>query len=151
MRRHDAYSFMKDDNVPDFNAGDVFTVMDANCSLCAKGASWIARNDSPEQFRIIPLQSDIGRALMNHYGLDPSDPTSWLYVEQGRAYTSLDAFIRVGNRLGGRWKVFRVLRILPRAAQDVLYNLVARNRYRLFGHSDLCALPDPEVQKRLIS
>jgi predicted DCC family thiol-disulfide oxidoreductase YuxK len=34
--------------------------------------------------------------------------------------------------------------------QDILYRAVARNRYRLFGSADLCTLPDPEVQKRLL-
>lgn len=150
LRRHEAYCYLKDDTVPEFLAGDVFTVMDAHCSLCARGAAWIARNDKAEEFRIVPLQSDLGRALMRHYGLDPEDPTSWLYLENGRAYSSLDAFIRVGRRLGGLWSGLTFLRILPKILQDILYRAVARNRYRLFGSTDLCTLPDPEVQKRLI-
>lgn len=124
--------------------------MDARCSLCAKGASWIARNDKKQDFRIVPLQSDIGNALMRHYGLDPADPTSWLYIEDGRAYSSLDAYIRVGQRLGGIWRGLGLFRILPTALQDVMYRAVARNRYRLFGTTDMCSLPDAEVQKRLV-
>lgn len=145
------YSYLKDSSVGDVSAGDIFTVMDARCSLCARGAAWIARNDRAQEFTIIPLQSDVGNALMRHYGLDPGDPTSWLYVEDGRAYTSLDAFIRVGRRLGGVWKGFGLLRILPRSLQDIMYRAVARNRYRIFGTTDLCTLPDAEVQKRLLS
>ena len=97
------------------------------------------------------MQSDVGRALLKHYGLNPADPVSWLYVEHGNAYTSLDAFIRVGVRLGGIWKGLYLLRILPVSLQDILYRLVARNRYNFFGTRDLCALPDPEVQKRLLT
>lgn len=129
----------------------MFTVMDAHCALCARGARWIARNDRAGAFTIIPVQSELGGALMRHYGLDPVDPVSWLYVEHGRAFTSLDALIRVGRRLGGVWRGLVVLRLLPRAVQDPLYRLVARNRYRLFGRADLCALPDPQVQKRLLT
>lgn len=98
----------------------------------------------------MPLQSDIGNALMRHYGLDPADPTSWLFIEDGRAYSSLDAYIRVGQRLGGIWRGLGLLRILPTAVQDVMYRAVARNRYRLFGTTDMCNLPDAEVQKRLV-
>lgn len=145
-----AYSFLADDNVPDFDGGHAFTVMDAQCSLCAKGARWIARNDTAAEFRIIPVQSAVGHALMIHYGLDPYDPISWLFVENGHAFTSLDATIRVGRRLGGFWHILKVFRILPRAVQNMLYGFVARNRYRFFGRTDLCNLPDPEVQKRLI-
>lgn len=147
----DPFSWRHDTSIPDFRAGEVFTVMDARCSLCARGAAWIARNDTAAEFTIIPLQSAVGSALMRHYGLDPADPVSWLYLEQGRAYSSLDAFIRVGQRLGGVWKGLIVLRVLPVRLQDALYRYVARNRYRLFGTADLCSLPDPEVQKRLLS
>lgn len=141
---------MHDPAVPKFNAGSVFTVMDAQCSLCARGASWISRNDTLQDFTIIPLQSEIGIALMRHYGMDPSDPTSWLYLENGKAHTSLDAFIRVGSRLGGVWRALLIFRVLPVFVQDTIYSCVARNRYRLFGTSDLCSLPDPEVQKRIL-
>lgn len=144
------YSYLTDTTVPAFRKTDVFTVMDAHCALCARGARWIAHNDSADAFGIVPLQSPLGNALMRHYGLDPNDPLSWLYVENGRAFTSLDAVIRVGTRLGGIWKILAVMRILPRFAQDFLYGLVARNRVRLSGTADLCNLPDPEIIRRLI-
>ena len=144
------FSYLEDGAVPAFSAGEVFTVMDANCSLCARGATWIARNDKAEEFTIIPAQSETGIALMQHYGLEPNDPSSWLYIEKGVAYSSLDAVMRVGRRLGGIWKGLSVLSLLPRHVQDKLYLLVARNRYRLFGTADLCALPNPKVQKRLL-
>lgn len=147
---HAPFSYLHDETVPAFAAGDVFTVMDAKCALCSRGAAWIARHDKAQEFTIIPMQSEVGGALFSHYGLDPADPLSWLYVENGRAYTSLDAFIRVGGRLGGFWKSLALLRVLPVSIQDGLYGLVARNRYRLFGTTDMCALPDPEVQKRLL-
>lgn len=88
---------------------------------------------------------------MRHYGMDPADPTSWLFLNEGQAQTSLDALIGVGLRLGGIWKGLILLRILPKGLRDILYRAVARNRYRLFGTADLCALPDPEVQKRLLT
>lgn len=150
MQQRDAYSYRIDPAVQGMPDGEVFTVMDAQCSLCAKGAAWIARYDKACAFQIIPLQSDLGAALMDHYGLDAADPASWLFIEQGRAFHSLDAFMRAGWRLGGIWRGLVVLRVLPRSAQDALYGLVARNRYRLFGRTDLCNLPNPEVQKRLV-
>lgn len=150
LEQRQAYSYQQDANVPDFEGGEVFTVIDAQCSLCARGATWIARHDGLNEFTFIPIQSAVGRALLIHYGLDPDDPTTWLYVEEGTAYSSLDAFIRANVRLGGVWRVVQVLRILPKPARDFLYRFVARNRFRFFGSTDLCTLPDLEVQKRLL-
>ncbi|MEM7076813.1 MAG: DCC1-like thiol-disulfide oxidoreductase family protein [Pseudomonadota bacterium] len=119
--------------------------MYAHCALSARGAVWIARNDKAQQFRIIPLQSTVGSALMRYYALDPDDPASWIYVENGYAYSSLDPFIRVGRRLGGAWKWLGILGLLPGPVLDAVYRVIARRRYRTFGSADLCALPDAEV------
>ncbi|MEM6407784.1 MAG: DCC1-like thiol-disulfide oxidoreductase family protein [Pseudomonadota bacterium] len=147
---HPPYSYRDDPSIPAFEAHVCVTVMDAHCALCAKGARWIAHNDRDAAFRIIPLQSERGQALMRHYGLNPDDPTSWLLIEEGRAYSSLEAVIRTGRRLGGVWRGLSALSVLPRALQDTLYGAVARNRYRVFGRADLCNLPDPDVEKKLL-
>ncbi len=148
--QNEAYSYRSDPAVPEFSAGEFVTVMDARCALCARGAAWIARNDRDEKFRIIPMQSNLGTALMRHYGMDPEDPVSWLYLELGVAHHSLGTFIRVSGQLGGRWRLLSVLYILPRGVRDWLYRLVARNRYRIFGTADMCAMPDKGVQQRLL-
>lgn len=144
------YSYRNDPAIADFSDDHLITVMDAHCSLCARGARWISRNDRGDKFRIISLQSPLGHALMLHYGMNPDDPLSWLYLEQGRAYSSLDAMIRVGTQLGGIWRGLSVMRILPRPLQDFLYGVVARNRYRLGQSLTLCEMPDPDVQRRLL-
>ena len=144
------FSFLDDPAVPEFEAPDYFTVMDAACGLCAKGAAWIARNDSQEQFRIVPVQTELGAALLSHYGMDPDDPLSWLYVEKGRAFTSLDAIIRAGKQLGGIWKGLAVLNVLPRGVQDYFYGVIARNRYRFLGRKSFCDMPDPRIQSRIL-
>lgn len=144
------FSFLDDPAVPRFDAPNHFTVMDANCGLCAKGAAWIARNDAAEEFRIVPVQSPLGAALLRHYGMDPENPLSWLYIEKGHAHTSLDAIIRVGKALGGIWQVFTIFNVLPRGLQDYLYGVVARNRYKFLGRTSFCDMPDPRIQSRIL-
>lgn len=144
------FSFVDDPAVPRFDVPDHFTVMDADCGLCARGAAWIARNDDEEKFRIVPVQSALGAALLRHYGMDPEDPLSWLYVERGRGYTSLDAIVRVGRELGGIWKILAVFNILPRGAQDYLYGVIARNRYKFLGRKSFCDIPDPRIRSRVL-
>ena len=145
-----AYSFLHDPAVPEFEPPAHFTVMDAQCGLCAKGALWIARHDRDAKFRIVPVQSELGGALLRHYGLSPDDPLSWLYIREGRAYTSLDAIVRVGRELGGIWRALAVLRVLPRRLQDILYGAMARNRYRFIGRRSFCDIPAPELQTRIL-
>jgi len=144
------YAYRHDPAVPAFDDAGPVTFMDGECSLCSWTARLIGRLDRRGEFRICPVQSDLGRAVLTYYGLDPDDPDSWLYLVDGRAYTSLDAVIRVGRRLGGPARLVLMATILPRPLQDWLYHRIARNRYRLLGRTQMCALPDPEVRRRLI-
>ena len=141
------YSFLKVANIE--HKGPI-CVMDAQCALCAWGARWISRGDKRYRFRIVPLQSEKGRLLMDHYGMDADDPASWLLLQAGIGYSASDAVIRTAGELGGLWRIFVVFRLIPRQLLDTLYYLIARHRIRWFGRTDLCALPDPEIQKRLL-
>lgn len=147
---HEPYSYRRDPDVPAFDDRGPVTVMDGECVLCSVGARLIARFDRRAEFRICRVQTRLGASLLRHYGLAPDDPESWLYLVDGRAYTSLDALIRAGARVGGPGLLLQPLRLLPTAVQDWLYRRLARNRYRLFGRTDICGIPDPALRARLI-
>ncbi len=125
-------------------------VMDATCALCSWGARMIHRLDSSGDIRIAPIQSPTGAELTVQNGLDPADPETWLFVESGRVWRDLDALIRVGQRSGGWGHLLAVFRLLPSPVRGGLYRWIARNRYRLFGRGDMCALPDPAFRARLL-
>jgi predicted DCC family thiol-disulfide oxidoreductase YuxK len=144
------YSYRGDPTVPEFDDTGPVVVMDGECVLCSVGARLISRFDKAEEFRICRVQSALGRSLLSHYGIAADDPESWLYIAEGRAYTSMDAMIRVGAKMGGIGLALQPLRLLPGPAQDWVYRRIARNRYRLFGRTDMCSLPDPALRARLM-
>jgi len=145
----DPFSYRHDPSVPDFDDTGPIAVMDGTCSLCSWGARTIARRDRTGTFRICPVQSPLGTALVRHYGLDPADPETWLLLDGGAASSGMEAILRIGTRLGGIARVAGVMRILPRRAREWVYRRIARNRFR-FGTTDMCALPDPDLTRRLI-
>lgn len=144
------YSYRNDPSVPSFDDTAPVAVMDAECAVCTWGARMIHRLDRSGSVRICPVQTPLGRALMQHYGCDPQDPESWLFLDAGLAHTDFDAAIHAGRWFGGVGRVLSLLLILPRPLRDWLYRRLARNRYALFGRDDMCALPDPAFQKRLM-
>lgn len=144
------YSFRDDPSVPAFDDSLPVAVMDAECAVCSWGARMIHRLDRSGTVRICPVQSPLGAALMRHYGLIPDDPASWLFIENGMPHADFEAVLHAGWRFGGLARFTAVLRIFPRPLRDWLYRRLARNRYALFGRADMCALPDPAFQKRLL-
>jgi predicted DCC family thiol-disulfide oxidoreductase YuxK len=61
-----------------------------------------------------------------------------------------NAFLHILRRLGGGWKILGgVLAVVPRPLRDVVYNFVARIRYRVFGkRDDLCPIVPPDLRAR---
>ena len=147
----EAYSYRPGNSVPHFDDFGPVVFMDGDCALCTGAARIIAKLDDSGEFRICPVQSKLGQAILRHYGLDPMSPDSWLYLVEGRAYTSLDAVIRAGQRFGGAGRWLGIFAILPRPVQDWLYRRIARNRYSIFGRAKMCAIPDAALARRLLS
>lgn len=67
-----------------------------------------------------------------------------------RAFTRSDAWIEVARVLGGLWKIFLIIRWIPRRLRDAVYGMIARNRHAFTGGPVTCRLPDPELAKRLL-
>jgi predicted DCC family thiol-disulfide oxidoreductase YuxK len=144
------YSYRADPAVPAFDDAAPIVFMDGECALCSGAARTIARLDRRGDVRICPVQSPLGQAVLRHYGHNPEDPDTWLYLERGEAFGDFDGLIRLARRLGGLARLAGVLALLPKGAQTWLYRLIARNRIKWFGRADLCAMPDAEVAARLI-
>lgn len=149
VERH-PHAYRTDETVPPFDDSAPIAFVDGNCALCSTSARLISRFDTSGTVRICPTQSQLGNAVLSHFGLDADDPTTWLYLEDGKASTSLHAVLQIGRHLGVLGWILAPLRLLPRVLQDRLYIWIARNRYRLFGHEDLCSLPDARLRARLM-
>ena len=70
-------------------------------------------------------------------------------VHGGAAYFKSDGALTVLSCLPG-WGWVRVLFAVPRFIRDGVYNLVAKNRYRIFGKYDTCIVPDAGLRARVM-
>jgi predicted DCC family thiol-disulfide oxidoreductase YuxK len=146
-----AYSYREDSSVPRFDDRGPIVFMDGECALCTGAARVIARLDKRGEFRICPIQSALGQAILHHYGLDFNNPDSWIYLCGGKAFASLDAVIEAGMRLGGPARLLRAFAVLPQPVRDWLYRRIARNRYTIFGRDQMCSVADPSLKQRLLT
>jgi predicted DCC family thiol-disulfide oxidoreductase YuxK len=118
-------------------------VFDGLCNLCSSGARWLERHQSKPPFRLVPMQSDPGRALLTQHGYDPDDPLTFLVLDGSHCLTQSDAWIHLVAAAGGWRRLVGATRVIPRAWRDSVYRLIARNRYRWFGRRQTCHLPQP--------
>ena len=128
---------------------DGTVLFDGVCVLCSAWFHFVARRDPYARFRFVAVQEPYGRRLAQRLGIDPDAPRTNAVVVGGRPYFRSDAAIEVLRRLPG-WRWVSLLRAVPRPIRDALYDVVARNRYALFGRMNACMVPTLELQRHLV-
>lgn len=146
-----AYSYCEDSGVSSFDDRGPIVFMDGEGALCTGAARIVANLDKRGVFRICLIQSDLGQAILQHYGLDYGNPESLIYLSDGKAFASLDAVIEADTRLGGLGQRLIALMALRRPVGDWLYHPIAPNRHAIFGRSQMCAIPDVTLKERVLT
>ena len=138
---------------PTSAAHDV-VLYDGVCGLCNRLTTFVLPRDPHGRFRFASLQSPVARELLARHGRRARDLDS-LYVlttgPDGELLLSKSrAALHVLWRLGGGWRLSALLAPWPTWLLDRGYDLVARNRYRLFGKYETCLVPEPRWRERFL-
>jgi predicted DCC family thiol-disulfide oxidoreductase YuxK len=128
---------------------DDVILFDGVCVFCSRWVQFVLRRDTAARFRFTTIQSAYGTRLAQALGIDADDPDTNAVVHGGVAYFKSDGALTVLSCLPG-WSWVRVLFGVPRPLRDAVYNVVARNRYRIFGKYDACIVPDAELRARVL-
>jgi predicted DCC family thiol-disulfide oxidoreductase YuxK len=128
---------------------------DGVCGLCNRGVQFILRHDHKGDFRFASLQSEFAQRMLTRHRLNAADlDTVYVVVDCDGDEALLarsDAVLFVMREIGGIWRAgAAVLVWLPRRLRDWAYDLVARNRYRVFGRYDTCPAPSENVRARFL-
>jgi predicted DCC family thiol-disulfide oxidoreductase YuxK len=128
---------------------DDVILYDGVCVLCSRWVRFIVTRDRAARFRFTMIQSPYGARLAQVLGIDAGDPDTNAVIHGGAAWFKSDGALTVLSCLPG-WSFVRVFFAVPKPLRDAVYNFVARNRYRIFGKYEACALPDAELRARVI-
>ena len=143
--------FDPDPHVSALTQSSDVVVFDGVCVLCSGFLKFMLKHDHTERFKFVIAQSALGEALYAYVGLKSADYDTNIVIVDGRIYTKLDAFAAAMGALGGGWKSAQLVRSLPRPVADWLYDRIARNRYAVFGKTEACLVPAPNVQDRFLA
>lgn len=125
-------------------------LFDGVCHLCHGAVQFILQRDPHGRIHFASLQSEKGQELLAAFAY-PDSLQSVVLIEDGQLYTKSDAVLRVGRKLSGAWPALSLVGMaLPRKLRDVVYDWVARNRYRWLGQSEHCMLPTPDIRARFL-
>jgi len=125
-------------------------LFDGVCNLCNSSVNFIIDNDHKNVFKFTSLQSEKGIELLKKYDLLDKNIDSVILVENDKAYVKSDAALKIAKTLGGKYKLFYGLIILPAFIRNFFYDIIAKNRYKWFGKKDSCRIPTLELKSKFL-
>ena len=128
---------------------DGLILFDGVCIFCSRWVRFVIDRDPGVLFRFVPIQSERGRLLAARFGIDPEAPQTNAVVWGGCIFFKSDAVLTVLGQLPATGPL-GWLKAVPRLFRDPVYDLIARNRYRIFGRTDACMIPAPEDRSRFV-
>jgi predicted DCC family thiol-disulfide oxidoreductase YuxK len=125
-------------------------LFDGVCNLCDWSIRFILSHEAGPEIRFAAIQSEIGQSVLETLQLRVTAANTIVFIAGGEVSIQSGAIIRIAGYLRPPWKWIQVLRFMPRVIRDFGYDLLARNRYRLFGKNEQCYVPTPETHGRFL-
>lgn len=127
-------------------------LFDGVCNFCNFWVNFVIKRDKKDLFRFAALQSEKAKELAAHFDVNISieNPDTFILIDGQKIFTKSTAALLVCKQLNGITKILFLLIILPEFFRNIIYDLVARNRYKLFGRKETCRVPTDEEKKKFL-
>jgi predicted DCC family thiol-disulfide oxidoreductase YuxK len=126
-------------------------LFDGVCNLCNNAVKIVLKYDHKNTFIFTAIQSESGRQILKTLEIDPLKTDSIILFEPGVCYEiKSTAALCILNDFGGLWKISKIGFILPIRLRDLIYDYIAKNRYRWFGKKNECMVPSKETKAKFL-
>lgn len=127
-----------------------FLLFDGICNLCNGSVKIIHAIDKRNKFKFASLQSDTGHLILEKFDINQDHFTSFVLIIDEACFFKSSAILILLKELGGFWKLFYILIILPIPVRDCVYDFIAKNRYKLFGKRSTCMIRDTDTNQKFL-
>jgi len=126
-------------------------LFDGWCPLCIRTVRFVLRADRHAVFRFAALDSPVALDLLGRLdetrGCSSDDieavrgGSSVALLWGGQVHVRSDAVLRIAAALPWPWRLLAVLRLVPRAVRNSVYEAVSDGRHETWGRLERCYLP----------
>ena len=122
---------------------------DGDCVMCNGFVDLMLRLDPSGKILLSPLQGETAKQYLPPLPPKREEWTIYYWDESG-LYARSEAVVRICQRLNNWISMFSIAAWIPLFLRDGVYNLIARNRYNLFGKRETCRVPPSTKQDRFL-
>jgi predicted DCC family thiol-disulfide oxidoreductase YuxK len=138
------------EQLKDINLNYEIILFDGVCNFCNSSINFVIDHDSEKHFKFAPLQSDNGQDILRIFHKNTKDFDSIILLKNNRLYQKSEAVLEIVKHFSGFWKYLSVFRVFPIFFLNFFYDIIAKNRYRIFGKADSCRMPTAELRERFL-
>lgn len=125
-------------------------LFDGYCNLCQSSVQFVLKHEKKPEIYFTSLQSETGIQLLNQYGINPNEVDSLVLIENNKVFIKSSAALRVSKYLNGLYPLSFGLLIIPKFIRNMVYDFIAKNRYKWYGKKESCMIPDVDLVKRFL-
>ena len=124
-------------------------LFDGVCNLCNTTVSFLIKYDTKHHLHFAAQQNSSGKNIMKQKGI-AEEHNSVIFIKNDIVYYKSDAIIAIAKLITGWPSIFRYSYIFPKALRNGIYDIIAKNRYRIFGKRTTCSLPSEANKHRFL-
>lgn len=127
-------------------------LFDGVCNLCNSAVTTAIKYDKNNAFLFASLQSKTGKSIIEYLKIDVTKIDSIILYEPNVAYDiKSTAALKIMNTFGGFWNLTKLFWIFPEGFRDLVYDFIAKNRYKWFGKKESCMIPTKELKAKFLN
>ena len=126
-------------------------LFDGVCNLCNDSVLKVIKYDKKNIFLFASLQSKKGLEIIKHLNIDTSLIDSIILYDPGVSFEiKSTAALKIMKEFNGFWSLTQVFMIIPENIRNIVYNYIAKKRYKWFGKKEQCMIPTPELKEKFL-
>ena len=123
---------------------------DGYCNLCNGFVNFIIRLDKKNKIFFAPLNGKKAEQILSKKEINSVLPDSVIFYYNNITSFKSKAVIDIFISLGGFYKLFVILKVIPSFILNFFYDKIAKNRYSWFGKGESCIVPDKKVISKFL-
>ena len=125
-------------------------MFDGVCNFCNYWVNFTVDRDVKNLYKFAALQSNKGQLLLQQYNVKQNKLESFILIRGENVFTKSTAALEISKNLSGPVKLLYPFIFLPKFIRDFIYDLIAKNRYKIFGKSEVCRIPTEREKAKFI-
>lgn len=124
-------------------------LFDGICNLCNTIVSFLIKYDTQHHLHFAAQQNAAGKKIMQQKGI-MGEHNTVIFIKDDMVYYKSDAILEIAKLIKGWPRIFKYSCIFPKVLRNGIYDIIAKNRYRIFGKKTTCSQPSEADKDRFL-